>query len=154
MSLFQHRIKPEWEDEVNKNGGTLQINFKTNLPFLQTLWQKLVFSVVTDTFENADMIAGIRLLDKSVMGRENMFRFEIWTKFDNTQQILVESLQQHLIAEYIQPMMNEPGTRPVDNKAREEVPADWLGQLKNNCKDDNAKSYPPRGPPQNRGGHG
>ena len=93
MSLFQHRIKPEWEDEVNKNGGTLQINFKTNLPFLQTLWQKLVFSVVTDTFENADMIAGIRLLDKSVMGRENMFRFEIWTKFDNTQQILVESLQ-------------------------------------------------------------
>jgi len=98
------------------------------------------------------MVAGIRLLDKSVMGRENMFRIEIWTKFDNTQAILVESLQSHLKAEYVQLMMNESGTRPVDNKAREENPDDWLGQFKNNGKDDSAKNYPPRGPPQNRGG--
>ena len=34
MSLFQHRIKPEWEDDVNKNGGELKINFRSNLTFL------------------------------------------------------------------------------------------------------------------------
>ena len=89
MSLFQHRIKPEWEDDVNKNGGELKINFRSNLTFLQKIWEKLVFSVVTDTFENAQMLAGIRLLDKSVNGREGIFRIEVWTKFDNSQSSLV-----------------------------------------------------------------
>ena len=82
MSLFQKNVSPEWEDEVNQNGGEIRIDFKSNLTFLQTLWEKLVFSIITDEFEGADMIAGIRLLDKSMYNRENIFRIEIWTKFD------------------------------------------------------------------------
>ena len=85
LSLFQHRIKPEWEDEVNNEGGELKINFTSNLQFLQKIWEKLVFSVVTNTFKNAEMLSGIRLLDKSQpSGRENNFRIEIWTKFNNS----------------------------------------------------------------------
>ena len=76
MSLFQKNIQPEWEDPVNKNGGQFRIDFRSNLPFLQIIWEKLVFSVVTDAFENADMLSGIRLLDKSSWNRENMFRIE------------------------------------------------------------------------------
>ena len=83
MSMFQSAVKPEWEDPVNKNGGQIQINFKSNLPFLQTIWDKLVFSIVTGEFKDADMISGIRLLDKSAFGRESMFRIEIWTKFNS-----------------------------------------------------------------------
>ena len=83
MSMFQSHVKPEWEDPVNKNGGQIQINFKSNLPFLQTIWDKLVFSIVTGEFKDADMISGIRLLDKSAFGRESMFRIEIWTKFNS-----------------------------------------------------------------------
>ena len=116
MSLFKHGIKPEWEDEINKQGGQVQINFKSNLPFLQTLWEKLVFSVVTDTFVNSDMLSGIRLLDKSGLNRENMFRIEIWTKFDNNHESLVQELKQHLCDEYINLMKDEPDTRPINPK--------------------------------------
>ena len=84
LSLFQKNIQPEWEDEVNKNGGQFRIDFKSNIPFLQTIWDKLVFSVVTDEFSDANMLSGIRLLDKSSPTRENMFRIEIWTKFDSS----------------------------------------------------------------------
>lgn len=85
MSLFQKNIQPEWEDAVNKNGGQFRIDFKSSISFLQTIWEKLVFSVITDEFSGADMLSGVRLLDKSTAMRENMFRIEIWTKFDNSQ---------------------------------------------------------------------
>ena len=84
MSLFQRNIQPEWEDPVNKQGGQFRIDFKSNLPFLQELWEKLVFSLITDEFEGADMLSGVRLLDKSTSNKENIFRIEIWTKFDNS----------------------------------------------------------------------
>ena len=146
MSLFQHRIKPEWEDDVNKNGGELKINFRSNLEFLQKIWEKLVFSVVTDSFDNAQMLSGIRLLDKSVSGRENNFRIEIWTKFDNSQGALVQDLQWHLETEYVQKMIDDPHTRPVNNRTEEQVAAQWISSFTNHSKDDSAKSYPPRGP--------
>lgn len=101
MSLFQHCIQPEWEDPVNKQGGQFRIDFKSTLAFLQIIWEKLVFSVVTDEFDGADMLSGIRLLDKSTFNRENMFRIEIWTKFDSSQSAMVESLKNHLETEYI-----------------------------------------------------
>ena len=84
MSLFQTGVKPEWEDEVNTNGGEIRIDFKSNLRTLQKLWNKLLLAVVGSKFENADFIAGIRVLDKSQAGRESIFRIEVWTKFDSS----------------------------------------------------------------------
>ena len=69
MSLFQRAIQPEWEDPVNKNGGQFRIDFKSNLTFLQTIWEKLIFSVVTDQFAEADMLSGVLLPDKSTGNR-------------------------------------------------------------------------------------
>jgi len=101
MSLFQRNIQPEWEDPVNKQGGQMRIDFRSTLSFLQKIWEKLVFNVVTDNFDGADMLSGIRLLDKSNYNRENMFRIEIWTKFDNSQEAMVTALKTHLETEYI-----------------------------------------------------
>ena len=70
------------------------MDFKSNLKFLQELWVKLVLNVVTNEFKHADMLAGIRILDKSFQGRENIFRIEIWTKFSDAQKQLLDEMQQ------------------------------------------------------------
>ena len=72
------------------------MDFKSQLVFLQTLWEKLVFNVVTGEFNNADLLAGVRLLDKSAAGRENFFRIEIWTKFSDSQPQILQEMQKHL----------------------------------------------------------
>ena len=149
MSMFQSQVKPEWEDPVNKNGGQFQINFKSNLPFLQTIWDKLVFSIVTGEFDGADMISGIRLLDKSAFGRESMFRIEIWTKFNSENQMMVQELQTHLETEYIQLMINDDGTKPL-KRVEETNPAFWLEAFKNLSGDNNNNQRAAggnRGPP-------
>ena len=132
MSLFQKNIQPEWEDEVNKNGGQFRIDFKSSIPFLQTIWEKLVYCVITDEFSGADMLSGVRLLDKSTAQRENMFRIEVWTKFDNSMQDLVTALKEHLENEYIKLMIEDPSTRPVSNKVDASKPEEWLSKFKNN----------------------
>ena len=135
LSLFQKNVQPEWEDEVNKNGGQFRIDFRSNLPCLQTLWDKLVFSVITDEFEGADMLSGIRLLDKSTGSRENFFRFEIWTKFDSSQEAMVNSLKSQLEKEYIQLMIEDPQTRPVNKNANDQIPSEWLSKFNNHSND-------------------
>ena len=101
LSLFLSELHPSYEDEVNKQGGEFRMDFKTNLTFLQRLWEKLVFKVITDEFKNTDMLAGIRLLDKSTSSRENFFRIEIWTKFSDNEVGLKNEMQKHLEEEYI-----------------------------------------------------
>ena len=88
------------------------------------------------------MLSGIRLLDKSSWNRENMFRIEIWTKFDNSQSGLVSSLKSHLETEYIQKMIVDPMTRPMNNKVDENNASDWLSKFKNNQSEES--SHPPR----------
>ena len=101
LSLFQQGVNPAWEDEVNKHGGEVRIDFKAKLNLLQKVWDKLVLAVVGGEFEIADYIAGIRLLDKSQSGRESIFRIEIWTKFNDQEANLVTQLKSHLEKEYI-----------------------------------------------------
>lgn len=80
--MFVHKIKPAWEDEVNAQGGDYQINFKSdNLDVVQTLWERLVFRVITGVFPHTHLLAGIRLLDKSKEGNEGVYRIEVWVKF-------------------------------------------------------------------------
>ena len=96
------------------------------------------------------MISGVRLLDKSSSSRENIFRIEIWTKFDSSQNAMVESLRDHLENEYIQLMIEDQYTRPNNIKVNEQIAAEWLSNFSNNQKDESSKggNYPPRG------GHG
>jgi len=60
-----------------------------------------------------------------------MFRIEIWTKFDASQEAMVNALRTHLETEYVQLMIDDPDTRPI-RKVNEQNPADWLSKFKNN----------------------
>ena len=126
LSLFLNEVHPSYEDEVNKQGGEFRMDFKSHLGFLQTLWEKLVFNVVTGEFINADMLAGIRLLDKSASGRENFFRIEIWTKFSDGAQQMLEEMQQHLEDEYIQMMVDDGTTFNTKKQDSNASLRDWI----------------------------
>lgn len=145
MSLFLTHLQPKWEDDVNKNGGEFRIDFKSNLVFLQTIWEKLVFDVVSGEFSGAEMLAGIRLLDKSSLGRESVFRIEVWTKFDSTQQEMVNNLKKHLEEEYVSLMIDDQGTQPSNNKVNSMVASEWLAKFKNHQENPAEKQ---RQPPQ------
>ena len=72
------------------------------------------------------MLSGIRLLDKSQGSRENMFRIEIWTKFNSESQPMVQALKKHLEDEYITMMIEDERTYPLRKVNDEQNPADWL----------------------------
>jgi len=80
------------------------------------------------------MLSGIRLLDKSRSGCENLFRIEIWTKFDSTMASMVNDLKSHLETEYIQMMIDDPNTRPSNSKINDHVAAEWINSFSNHSK--------------------
>lgn len=83
LSLFLDNVLPAWEDEVNAQGGEFRIDFKaSSLTLVQTFWETLIFDVLTSEFPETDMLAGVRMLDKS-RGDQGSYRIEIWTKFDD-----------------------------------------------------------------------
>ena len=84
------------------------------------------------------MISGVRLLDKSSISRENIFRIEIWTKFDSSQGAMLNSLKDHLENEYIQLMIEDQYTRPCNMKVNEQVASEWLSSFSNNSKDESS----------------
>jgi hypothetical protein len=95
--LFQHKISPQWEDEINEQGGEFQINFKcTSLDLVQQLWERLIFRVVTGEFPETDLIAGVRMLDKSANERENCFRIEVWIKINDEKLEMGERMRKYL----------------------------------------------------------
>ena len=126
LSLFLNEVHPSYEDEVNKQGGEFRMDFKSHLPFLQTIWEKLVYALVTGEFKHAEMISGVRLLDKSLSGKENFFRFEIWTKFGNNQQAMLQEMQKHLEEEYIKLMYEDEKTENSKNKGSQENLNEWI----------------------------
>ena len=135
LSLFLAELHPSYEDEVNKQGGEFRLDFKTNLNFLQRLWEKLVFKVVTNEFSNTDMLAGIRLLDKSTSSRENFFRIEIWTKFSDAEQAIKNEMQKHLEEEYISMMAGHEGTVNSSKNRDKDAPySEWI-KYQNHSKD-------------------
>ena len=127
LSMFLSELHPSYEDEVNKQGGEFRMDFKTNLTFLQRLWEKLLFNVITDEYQNTDMLAGIRLLDKSTSSRENFFRIEIWTKFNDNEVGLKNEMQKHLEELYISMMaQNESTMNSSKNRDRDAPYSDWI----------------------------
>ena len=80
FSLFGQGIRPEWEDEINANGGSFKLDFKAPSHVVQQVWEKLVFQTVTWEFKEADKLCGVRLLDKSQPSKEGSYRIEVWTQ--------------------------------------------------------------------------
>ncbi len=85
ISLFKNGIRPEWEHELNINGGELQfkmfqdnlINSDLILENLDTMWYKLTLCILSNHFTDHDKINGIRLIDNTSDDKLS-YRIEIW----------------------------------------------------------------------------
>ncbi len=51
---------------------------------------------MTNEFKEGDKLCGVRLLDKSMPGKECSFRIEIWTKFSNDSDESGKSMKQYI----------------------------------------------------------
>jgi len=88
IMIFRDDIRPEWEDKMNSNGGHFQFQLKPNVGGgqIDEYWNNLVLGMVGATIEPAQMITGVRLVDKLSGPRQaNGIRLEIWfTNYDDT----------------------------------------------------------------------
>jgi len=81
IMIFRDNIRPEWEDKQNANGGHFQFQLKPNIGGGQVdeYWNNLVLGMIGATIEPANMITGIRLVDKLSGPRAaNVIRLEVW----------------------------------------------------------------------------
>eukprot|EP00416_Gambierdiscus_australes_P038220 CAMPEP_0171100948 /NCGR_PEP_ID=MMETSP0766_2-20121228/53559_1 /TAXON_ID=439317 /ORGANISM="Gambierdiscus australes, Strain CAWD 149" /LENGTH=232 /DNA_ID=CAMNT_0011560871 /DNA_START=42 /DNA_END=740 /DNA_ORIENTATION=+ len=88
IMIFRENIRPEWEDKMNATGGHFQFQLKPNIGGGQVdeYWNNLVLGMVGATIEPANMITGVRLVDKLSGPRAaNVIRLEVWfTNFDDS----------------------------------------------------------------------
>jgi len=88
IMIFRENIRPEWEDKMNATGGHFQFQLKPNIGGGQVdeFWNNLVLGMIGATIEPANMITGVRLVDKLSGPRAaNVIRLEVWfTNFDDT----------------------------------------------------------------------
>lgn len=89
IMIFKEGISPEWEHPLNANGGHFQIQLKPQVGGgqIDEYWNNIVLGMVGGTLEPAEIITGIRLVDKlSGPKVQNAIRIELWfTKyFDQT----------------------------------------------------------------------
>mmetsp|Transcript_117369 Transcript_117369/g.252363 ORF Transcript_117369/g.252363 Transcript_117369/m.252363 type:complete len:228 (-) Transcript_117369:314-997(-) len=88
IMIFRENIRPEWEDKMNANGGHFQFQLKPNIGGGQVdeYWNNLVLGMIGATIEPANMITGLRLVDKLSGPRAaNVIRLEVWfTNFDDS----------------------------------------------------------------------
>mmetsp|Transcript_31871 Transcript_31871/g.62745 ORF Transcript_31871/g.62745 Transcript_31871/m.62745 type:complete len:234 (+) Transcript_31871:83-784(+) len=81
LMVFREGIAPQWEDAANADGGHLQFQFRASVGGgqLDEHWNNLVLGIVGGTIEPADMITGVRLVDKLSAGRgQGNLRMEVW----------------------------------------------------------------------------
>jgi len=98
IMIFRENIRPEWEDKMNANGGHFQFQLKPNIGGGQVdeYWNNLVLGMIGATIEPANMITGIRLVDKLSGPRAaNVIRLEVW--FSNMEDAsAVQTLKKNL----------------------------------------------------------
>ena len=86
MNLFEKGIRPEWEDEKNKKGKTLILEYviSSNLDQFLSLvtesWMKLICYLIGETIPHSNYINGVRFVDKTKFGylKNIIFKFEVW----------------------------------------------------------------------------
>mmetsp|Transcript_91877 Transcript_91877/g.187036 ORF Transcript_91877/g.187036 Transcript_91877/m.187036 type:complete len:250 (-) Transcript_91877:83-832(-) len=81
LMVFRKGVRPEWEDESNVHGGHFQIQVKPELGggVVDEIWNNIVFGMIRNSFENADMVTGVRLVDKlGQKGGKPGIRLEVW----------------------------------------------------------------------------
>lgn len=98
LMVFRDGVKPEWEDSTNATGGHFQFQLKQNLGggLIDEYWNNIVLGMLGGTIEPADMITGVRLVDKLGNRRSpGSVRIEVWfANFEDTDK--VDKLQSSL----------------------------------------------------------
>ncbi|CAK9028681.1 unnamed protein product [Durusdinium trenchii] len=97
LMLFKDGIRPEWEDAVNATGGHFTYQLKAALGggLIDEIWNNTVLSLIGGSVVNADMVTGVRLVDKLQHKRTPHVRIEVWfSNMSNTEK--VDQLQQSL----------------------------------------------------------
>ena len=78
IGVFQDKIVPAWEDETNKKGCDLCIRkYPADFRKLKEYWDKLVISMIGESFPYSEEITGCRVVDK-----KHNYKFELWLKYD------------------------------------------------------------------------
>ncbi len=84
MNIFEKGIKPEWEDEKNKKGQILTLEYIVDkdldkfLSKIDELWIKLIFLLIGENIPYSDNINGVRFVDKTKVLKSTIFKFEVW----------------------------------------------------------------------------
>ena len=109
INLFVKGIRPEWEDENNKDGNTLILEYtlkeynETFYSLVTEKWLKLMLGLIGETIPYSNKINGIRFVDKSKIAKNNnkiiIFRFEIWAGKSMTEKE-IEELKDKLFSEF------------------------------------------------------
>ncbi|CBK22433.2 Translation initiation factor 4E (eIF-4E) [Blastocystis hominis] len=73
---FKTGIKPSWEDEANKDGGSWRLGLHINDHYLEERWQSILLSVIGETLDpTGSSVCGVSFLKKS-----KGYRVEVWMK--------------------------------------------------------------------------
>lgn len=89
IMLFRDGVKPEWEDATNASGGHFQFQLKSQHGggTIDEYWNNIVLGMIGGTIEPADMITGVRLVDKMTT-RQPAIRIEVWfTNYEDTEKV-------------------------------------------------------------------
>merc|ERR1719277_632822 len=91
LMIFRDGVRPEWEDEANASGGHFQYQLKPNAGGgqIDEFWNNLVLGMIGSTIKPANMITGVRLVDKLSGSRAaNVIRIELWfSNFADTAEV-------------------------------------------------------------------
>eukprot|EP00812_Abedinium_dasypus_P009986 NODE_3635_length_760_cov_789.156028.p2 GENE.NODE_3635_length_760_cov_789.156028~~NODE_3635_length_760_cov_789.156028.p2 ORF type:complete len:212 (+),score=73.57 NODE_3635_length_760_cov_789.156028:3-638(+) len=98
LMIFREGIRPEWEDPTNLRGGHFLLTLRPNIAggSADEHWNNIVLGVVGGSIEPAEMITGVRLVDKLGQQRQAALRVEVWfsAHFDDADK--VDRLQRSL----------------------------------------------------------
>uniref|UniRef100_A0A7S2QMS9 Uncharacterized protein n=1 Tax=Zooxanthella nutricula TaxID=1333877 RepID=A0A7S2QMS9_9DINO len=97
LMIFRDGIRPEWEDAANATGGHFQFQLKSGLGggTIDEYWNNIVLGMIGGSIEPAEMVTGVRLVDKLQQARTASVRLEVWfSNIDDTEK--VDLLQNNL----------------------------------------------------------
>ena len=107
INIFEKGIRPEWEDNKNRKGHVLTLEYIVDtgldvfLPKVTQLWIKLICYLIGETLPYGNNINGIRFCDKTKFGfnKSVIFKFELWANSSMKEEEL-EELKKHLTTEF------------------------------------------------------
>ena len=76
-----------------------------DMDLLNKRWEELVLAVVSGEFPNTDKVTGIRIVDRSRAGSEQM-RLEIWFTFNSEDTDEAKSIKQYLETNFVEKIPN------------------------------------------------